>query len=259
MRIVALAVLAIMTFVPKAHGQAVYAGRSNGNGSGSMWAEAGTISPVEGNNVIFATGVNQGFDYRNVGPFIFTPYIADQSSTDTHGYDWNNTISASIGLKTSVRLAHGVVSLNTGYGVEYRVKSGMFAAGPSVFVEDWFGWQIPAKYKRYPGSTWTTLGYTSPIERGNLILYGHFQQGVVVARLGKAKRSVVVFGEGTLVRDTQRHDWENLLRAGIGAQITVGRGFSFGTSYSDEHRNISSLHAGGVSVFMKFDTQWGKE
>jgi hypothetical protein len=259
MRIVALALLAIMMFVPKAHGQAIYAGRTNGNGTGSMWSEIGTISPVEAGNIIFATGASQGFDYRNIGPFIFTPYVSAGSSLDSYGYDWNNTIAVTGGMKTSVRLSHGVLSANAAYGIEDRFKSGTLAAGPQFYLEDWFGWQLPAKYNRYPGSTWTTLGYTSPIEHGNLIVYGHIQQGVVVARLGKAKRSIVVFGEGTLVRDTQHRDWENLLRVGPGVQITVGHGFSIGTSYLDEHRSISGIHTGGVSVFVKLDTQWGKE
>jgi hypothetical protein len=255
-----LAALALaMGLTPNVFAQALYQGETKGNLTGSIWSEVGTISPIEKGNVIFATGVNEGFDFRDVGRFIFTPYVAAQSSFDSYGHDWNNTVAFSAGLKTSVRLSHGVISLNTGYGIEDRFKSHMFASGPSIFIEDWFGWQIPAKYKRYPGSTWTTFGYTSPVERGNIILYGHLQQGVVVARVSKSKMPIVLFGEGTLVRDIQHHDWNNLIRDGIGIQITIGHGVSIGTNYSDEHRTFSHIHAGGASMFVKFDTQWGKE
>jgi len=261
-KIALVLIVLAMAFAPKAHSQAAptFAGQTNGNLTGSIWSEIGTISPVEKGNVIFATGVTEGFDFANKGIFIFTPFAAAQSSLDSYGYDWDNTIAASLGLKTSIRLSHGVLSASAGYGVEDRWKSGMFASSPEVYLEDWFGWQIPAKYKRFPGSTWTTFGMTSPIEKYNLILYGHLQQGVTVARLGKvAQRPIVIFGEGTLVKDTQRHDWDNLIRAGVGAEITVGHGISIGANFTDEHRNISGLHADGLGLFIKFDSQWGKE
>jgi hypothetical protein len=250
------AILSVIT-ISNVFGQARPAGEIAGVTTGSMWSEAGTVSPLEKGNVIFETGAQQKVDVFDFTLFSLTPYVAGGATFDTKGYDWNNQFVGSVGVQLNAVLPHGVVSVGTAYGYQDRFKSHLTAGAPEYFVQDWFGWQLPAGEKRYPGSTWATYGATAPIEGSNRVLYGFVQQGVVAGHFfGHADFPVVLFGEMTFARDTKRFDWNNFVRPGAGLKIVMPHGLEVGASFIHEERHISNTQANGVALFLKVDTDW---
>jgi hypothetical protein len=214
----------------------------------------GTISPLETNDVIYTTGASQGFNLVERGHISMTPYVAGGATFDTAGHEWNNEFIGSVGVRLNVAVPHGVVSIGAAYAYENRFRSHMTTTAPVFFLQDWFGWQLPVKDKRFPGSTWTTYGTISPIEPDNTVLYGFVQQGVVAGRLGHY--SVVPFGEATFARDTQHLDWDNFIRPAVGLKLVMPHGVELGSSFIHETRRISNEQANGLTIFLKLDADW---
>jgi hypothetical protein len=272
-RIAIKATLSLAAFVfssLSAFGQAIPPGHIKGPAEGSMWVEVGTISPLEKGNVISSSGIHQGYDLYEKKSFSFTAFIAGGATFDTSHYVWNNQVSGSLGIQANAIVPHGVISVGGAYSVENRFLEHETYASPGYFVQDWFGWQMSSNdpqckrctgitytEHRFPGSTWTSYGYTQPIERHNKILYGFVQQGVVVGHFFKHPQyPIISFAELTAGHSSQPFDWDNFYRPGIGVQIHMPRGLQIGTSFLYEERPISQTQAVGFSVFLKFASDW---
>lgn len=252
-RLLLAAVVSIIG-APPLFGQALPAGSIAGVASGSMWSVVGNITPLEKGNVIYATGASQGFNVLEHGPFSITPYVAAGATLDTAGHEWNNQIIGSLGIRLNATVPHGVVSVGTAYTYDVRLRSHMTAKAPGFFVQDWFGWQLPAKYKRYPGSTWAAYGTSSPIEGNNKLLYAFVQQGLVTCKCNGYP--LVPFLEVTTARDSQHLDWNNFIRPAAGAKIVMPHGVELGSSFIHEMRRISNTQANGFAMFLKMDADW---
>lgn len=125
------AALALLAFaVPAAAQDGVYY-------PGSLYTTNGTLSPVEKNNVISLTHVEQGVAYRGVEGFGgFT------GQYDSKGFSWNRRTIASAGIRFTQNVSGGAVRVAAGYARETRfVGVNTTASGPFVSVDAWFGWK----------------------------------------------------------------------------------------------------------------------
>ena len=93
------AVAALSALSLNLHSQATPAGQIVGTSEGNIWAEVGTITPIEKNNVIFSTGVHQGYDLYDFKFLSLTPFVSGGATLDTRGYVWNNQLIASAGAQ----------------------------------------------------------------------------------------------------------------------------------------------------------------
>jgi hypothetical protein len=188
-----------------------------------------------------------------------TPYVSAEFVLDTSGYNWDNKVSPSLGLKINKHLGAGVISAAIGYMYENRFRNagGFKPAGGRIdFLSDWFGWnEVTEKANRFPGSTWGIIGHFS--EAGDLIERSHVQQGYVLKRFGSM--AVVPFAEATVGHDSKRFDWENVATVGTGVKLGMPRGMTYteiGAGYLRETRLISDRTAPGLTVFVNISSGW---
>jgi hypothetical protein len=226
---------------------------------GQMWTTVGNFSPVEHNNGYVQSYVEQDAAVlaSQSGSLSLTPYVSLGLVADTKGYDWNNQVEPQVGLKVNKFFANGVVSVGTAYKYEDRFSS-LQSSGLVLYVQDWFGWQsVTDKANRFPGSSWASLGNTSPVERGNWIAQAYVSQGVVARRFGRA--AFVPYLEGVFSHDSKGFDWDNKALCGSGVKLayTHGQAYTeFGIGYLHESRFYSGQSAGTLSVFMNFWYGW---
>jgi hypothetical protein len=230
---------------------------------GQMWSANGNISPVEKDNVLSMSYVEQELTVYSAwhDSVTLTPYGSFGMSFDTKGYPWNNKLQPSGGLKLSKFFRNGVISVGTAYSYEDRFSSDNHfkASGRTDYIQDWFGWNaVSERSNRFPGSSWVIAGHYSPVEHGNFIEDGYITQGVVAKRVGRA--TLIPYGEFSLVHDSKGFDWENKAIPGFGAKLGVPSGegtyAEVGVGYLHENRFNSGLSAGGIKIFMNVNYTW---
>ncbi len=226
---------------------------------GQAWMSLGNVSPMEHNNVYSQSYFEQGATVfaTNSGGITVTPYASVGLIFDTKGYNWNNSIQPTAGMKLNKFFRNGIVSFGSAYAYQDRFES-LRSSALIFYAQDWFGWQ-PAteKASRFPGSSWAIVGNVSPVEHGNLIAQGFVSQGVVAKRFKAA--TLVPFGQTTLSRDTNGFDWDNKAIYGGGLKTVVPHGEMYtelGVAYLNEHRFDPDRSAGQVAIFMNFSFGW---
>lgn len=226
---------------------------------GQMWMANGTFSPVEKNNVISQWDFQQSAvmysGWHN--SVVVSPFVEFNGIIDSQGYTYDNQLQPSIGIKVSRLFPIGIVSAGTAYAYQDRFSSET-ASGRTDFLTDWFGWQSIANPKnRFPGSSWASIGHTSPVEHGDLIEQGYATQGYVLHRLKRG--AIISYGEVTLGHDSQGYDWENRYIAGGGAKVALLTGdvyTDFGVGMMHESRFDSGISANGIKVFVNISYAW---
>jgi hypothetical protein len=108
---------------------------------GSSWAVVGNISPAEKRNLIGLVSLTQGVTLVDGGKWQVVPFFKAQSGFDTRGYDWNNKVLSSGGVKVMIPRSGGVLEMGVQYTDEHR--QGLHASGLSAFVTLWTGWSKP--------------------------------------------------------------------------------------------------------------------
>ena len=239
---------------------AVEGGVINAQGlPGQTWTAVGNLSPIEGGNVYTQSYIEQGAALLTSpsGHLTVTPYASLGLVLDTKGYKWNNKIEPRAGMKINCLFREGIISLGTAYSYENRFRS-IESSGLILYAQDWFGWQsVASKNSRFPGSTWASIGNTSPVERGDVIAQAYVTQGVIAKRVHKF--TVVPFAESTFSRDSKGFDWDNKAIYGGGVKTTVLRGDVYteiGAAYREELRFHSGLRAADLTAFTNFSFGW---
>jgi hypothetical protein len=235
---------------------------------GQFWNDTGNVSPTEHNDVISASYLEQGITIFRLGDnaakqFTITPYVAVGVTADTQGFDWNNRVVGSGGLRLNKYLSgkgiSGIVSLGGAYSYEDRWIGNEKKGGLTGEVTYWFGWQGLGDTKnRFPGSTWGAVGYLTPVESHNVIYMQYFKQGVVLHRFN-AKNAIVPFGEITTSVDTKHYDWENKYMPGAGVEYVHLHGNTqteLGAEYLYEHRWETGLSGAQATIFLKYWFGW---
>lgn len=226
---------------------------------GQFWTDLGNLSPVEHNNLTSASYVEQGVTIFRTTNNTITPYASFGITADQKGYDWNNRLVGTAGIKYNRYLKKGIVSFGGAYAYEDRFLSGQKKGGFAGQVTYWFGWQgVGNQASRFPGSTWGAAGWLSPVEYHNFIYMQYIKQGVVAKRFG-TKNAIVPYVDLTTNVDTSRFDWENRAITGTGVEFTHLHGNSLleiGAGYVHEYRFISNESAGGLALFAKFWFGW---
>jgi hypothetical protein len=260
-----LALLALVCAIPQAQGQAAPPHAEQGSifdavgFPGQMWMANGTYSPVEKNNIIsqwdFQQSVTVYSGWHNsvtVGPYIEVNGVIDSS-----GFTYDNQLQPSVGIKVSKLFPIGVISAGTAFAYQDRFSSAT-ASGRTDFISDWFGWQSVANPKsRFPGSSWASIGHTSPVEHGDLIGQAYATQGYILRRFKRG--AIISYSEITLGHDSQGFDWENRYIAGGGVKTSVLIGelyTEFGAGLMHESRFNSGLTDNGLKVFMNTSYAW---
>jgi hypothetical protein len=230
---------------------------------GEISSTSGNLSSYEKGNVVADTYVEQKaviFSSRN-DTLTVTPYVSADFVLDTSGYNWNNKISPSLGLKVNKHLHAGVISAGIGYMYENRFRDAegfQPSGGRTDFLTDWFGWNdVTERTNRFPGSTWAIIGHFSPIEAGNLMERAHVQQGYVFKRYGSM--AVIPFAEATAGHDSKGFDWENIATVGTGVKVGILSGKIYteiGAGYLQETRLISDRTSQGLKVFVNMSYAW---
>lgn len=230
---------------------------------GEIASTSGHLSSYEKGNIVSDTYVEQKaviFSAWNE-TLTVTPYVAGDFVMDTSGYNWNNRISPSLGLKINRHVRAGVISAGIGYMYENRFRNAEGfkpSGGRTDFLTAWFGWNdVTEKTNRFPGSTWGIIGHFSPAEAGNLIERSHLQQGYVLKRFGAL--AVIPFGELTVGHDSKRFDWENMAVAGTGVKVGMPTGKVYteiGAGYLRERRLISHQTTQGLQFFIDISYGW---
>jgi hypothetical protein len=260
-----VATLLLLCLVPHAQGQGGPPHAEQGSIldavglPGQMWTANGTYSPVEKNNVISQWDFQQSAvvysGWHN--SVTVSPYVELDGVFDSQGFTYDNQIQPSTGIKVNKLFPFGIISAGTAYSYQDRFSSAT-AGGRTGFISDWFGWQSIANPKnRFPGSSWASIGHTSPVERGDLIEQGYATQGFVLHRLKRG--ALISYSEITLGHDSQGYDWENRYVAGGGlkAGILIGDIYTdFGAGYMHESRFNSGISANGLKVFFNTFYSW---
>ncbi|MBV9181969.1 MAG: hypothetical protein JO356_11720 [Acidobacteria bacterium] len=230
---------------------------------GEIASTSGNLSSYEKGNVVADTYVEQKAVISSAWneTLTITPYVSAEFVLDTSGYNWNNKVSPSFGLKINKHLPAGIISAGVGYMYENRFRNAegfQPASGRTDFLTDWFGWNNMAeKANRFPGSTWGIIGHFSPVEKGNLIERSYLQQGYVLHRFGAI--AVVPFAEATVGHDSKRYDWENIAIVGTGVKAGLPAGKMYteiGAGYLRETRLISDRTSQGLKVFVNIWSGW---
>jgi hypothetical protein len=260
-----LAVLALVCATPQAQGQAIPPHAQQGSIldavglPGQMWMANGTYSPVEKNNVISQWDIQQSAVVYSGWNNSLTvgPYIEFGGVVDSADFTYDNQIQPSIGIKVNKLFRFGIISAGTAYAYQDRFGSAT-ASGRTDFISDWFGWHSIANPKnRFPGSSWASIGHTSPVEHGDLIEQGYATQGYVLRRFKRG--AIISYAEITLGHDSQGYDWENRYISGAGIKVAVPVGemyTDFGAGIMHESRFNSGLTANGLKVFMNTSYAW---
>ena len=226
---------------------------------GQTWTTMGNLSPIEHNNGYLQTYVEQTATVlaADSDSITLTPYFSLGVLLDTKGYPWNNKIQPRVGIRLNKSFHNGVVSVGIAYSYENRFN-GMTSSGPTLYVQDWFGWQSAFhKASRFPGSSWVAVGNLSPVERGNIIGQGYLSQGIVAKRLPGFL--LVPYGESTVYRDSHGFDWDNKATYGGGIKAIIPHSELYteiGAAYLRENRFNSGNSASGLTVFMNCSFQW---
>jgi hypothetical protein len=226
---------------------------------GQMWSANGTYSPVEKNNVISQWDFQQTAvvysGWHN--SLTVTPYVEFEGLIDSEGFTYDNQIQPNAGIKVNKLFRFGIISAGTAYSYEDRFSDSI-ASGRTDFISDWFGWQAIANPKnRFPGSSWASIGHTSPVEHGDLIEQGYATQGYVIHRFSRG--AIIPYGEITLGHDSQGYDWENRYIGGGGLKVGVLVGQIYtelGAGWMHESRFNSGLSADGLKVFLNTSYSW---
>jgi hypothetical protein len=258
------ALLALVCAIPQAQGQAPPHAEQGSifdavGFPGQMWVANGTYSPVEKNNVVsqwdFQQTVSVYSGWHN--SITVGPYIELNGVIDSAGFTWDNQLQPSIGIKVSKLFPIGIISVGTAYAYQDRFDS-TSASGRTDFISDWFGWQSIANPKsHFPGSSWASIGHTSPVEHGDLIEQAYATQGYILRRFKRG--GIIPYGEITVGHDNQGYDWENRYIAGGGvkASVLIGNIYTeFGAGWMHESRFNSGLSADGLKVFMNTSYAW---
>ncbi len=257
--------LVMLCLIPHAQGQAIPPHAEQGSifdaigFPGQMWMANGTYSPVEKNNVISQWDFQQTAVIYSGWHNSLTvgPYIEFGGVIDSAGYTYDNQIQPSGGIKVSKLFRSGIISAGTAYAYQDRFSSAT-ASGRTDFISDWFGWQsIANPHSRFPGSSWASIGHTSPVEHGNLIEQGYATQGYVLHRFRRG--AVISYGEITLGHDSQGYDWENRYISGGGVKVGMLWGeiyTDFGAGVIHESRFNSTISATGLKVFLNTSYTW---
>lgn len=259
------ALLALLCVIPQLQGQAIPPHAEQGSifdaigFPGQMWMANGTYSPVEKNNVISQWDFQQTAVVYTAWHNSITvgPFVEVNGTLDSDGFTYDNQLEPSVGIKVNKLFRVGVISAGTGYAYQDRFSSAS-ASGRTDFISDWFGWQSIANPKsRFPGSSWATIGHTSPVEHGNLIEQAYATQGYVLRRFKRG--AVISYSEITLGHDSHGYDWENRYIAGGGIKtgILVGQMYTeFGAGLIHESRFNSGISANGLKVFLNTSYNW---
>jgi hypothetical protein len=227
--------------------------------SGQTWITMGNLSPIEHNNGYVQSYVEQSAtvwatDSESIS---VTPYFSLGTVLDTKGYPWNNKVEPRAGIKINRFFRNGVVSAGVAYSYENRFN-GMTSSGPTLYVQDWFGWQSAfQRASRFPGSSWVAVGNLSPVERGNIMGQGYLSQGFVAKRFSGFL--LVPYGESTVYRDSHGFDWDNKATYGGGMKAIIPHSELYteiGAAYLRENRFNSGNSASGLTVFMNCSFQW---
>ena len=261
----AVVLLGLLCLIPRAQGQQSPPHAEQGTLldavglPGQMWSANGTYSPVEKNNVISQWDFQQSAvvysGWHN--SVTVTPYVEFNALIDSEGYTYDNQIQPSAGIRINKLFRIGMISVGTAYSYGDRFGTST-ASGRTDFISDWFGWQAIANpTNRFPGSSWTSIGHTSPVEHGDLIEQGYATQGFVLHRFRRA--AIIPYGEITLGHDSQGYDWENKYIGGGGFKVgaSIGEIYTeFGAGLMHESRFNSGLSANGLKIFMNTSYEW---
>ena len=230
---------------------------------GEIASTTGNLSSYEKGNIVADTYVEQKaviFSAWN-DTLTVTPYVSADFVLDTAGYNWNNKVSPSVGVKVNKHVRAGVISAGIGYMYENRFRNAdgfKPSGGQTDFLSGWFGWKdVSEKGNRFPGSTWGIIGHFSPVEAGNLMERGHVQQGYVLLRFGDM--AVVPFTEATIGHDSKRFDWENIAIVGTGVKVGIPTSRIYteiGAGYLQEARLISDRTSRGIKFFVNISGGW---
>jgi LysM repeat protein len=231
---------------------------------GNAWSTGGNLSPVEKDNLLNYSHLEQGFTLWRNGKNAIVPYVSVDTAADSEGYDWNNKAVVRAGAKYVRSFRLGIVSLGGGYAYEKRFRSDFERGEPYGFGSYWFGWDLPTKepasrklFSSFPGSTWGIGGNLSPAEKGNVQAQLYAQQGVTLTKLKGI--SLIPYVEDTLNVDTKKLVWNNrnILGAGLKLARPIGSGIlELGAVYKDENRWITNQRAHGVTGYVNFWYGW---
>lgn len=113
-----------------------------------------------------------------------------------------------------------------------------------------------------PGFTWGEIRFPAsaqPEDRNNAILEGAVEQGIDFQRLSE-KTHLNLFGKLDYTLDTQRFDYNNKLRLGMGVKL-VRRLFSssslaIGAKYEVDQRFVMDRTLGGHQLFVNWYGSW---
>jgi len=260
-----VALLVSLCLIPHAQGQAIPPHAEQGSildgvgFPGQMWMANGTYSPVEKNNLISQWDIQQTVVVYSGWNNSLTvgPYFEFGGVIDSQGFTYDNQLQPSAGIKVSKLFRIGIISAGTAYAYQDRFGDGS-ASGRTDFISDWFGWHSIANPKsRFPGSSWASIGHTSPVEHGDLIEQGYATQGYVLRRFKRG--AVISYAEITLGHDSQGYDWENRYISGGGIKVAVPVGeiyTDFGVGMMHESRFNSGISANGLKVFLNTSYTW---
>jgi len=104
---------------------------------GSVWSTNGTVSPVEKNNFISMTHVEQGI--KNSGAELFGQATFQ---TDSQGLDWNRRIIQGVGARYTEAIKGGLVRVGLSYLSEKRFVYPNRISGFAFTIDMWAGWDI---------------------------------------------------------------------------------------------------------------------
>ena len=231
---------------------------------GEFASTSGNLSSYEKGNIVSDMYAEQRamiFAARN-NSLTVTPYVAADFVLDTAGYNWNNKIQPSFGIKVNQHVRAGVLTAGMAYAYENRFRNTdgfKPASGRTDFITGWFGWNdVADKQNRFPGSTWAIAGHYSPVEAGNLMERGHIQQGFVAKRF--ARNTLIPYAEATLAHDSKRFDWENIAVIGSCMKVGIPTGGNvyteIGAGYMRETHLISDRTSSGIKIFMNVSYSW---
>jgi hypothetical protein len=209
---------------------------------------------------------DQGVIVLQKGPFQVEPYVAINTTKDTKGLPWDNKFEAEAGVKTNLNFRHGVIT--TGAAYAYEKRSGGSKSNPIVFNTGWFGWKQPLEEtprRKFtltaPGSTWWSLGNTSPFDgKKDIIGVAHIEQGVTVLKTKHV--ALVPKGAFNIGYDTLNHPWNNRATLGGGLQVlfpmkTSAISFTAGYECTDQLRGTpTSPNACGPAAHIDLWTGW---
>ena len=107
---------------------------------GSISAISGIITPLEPDNWITSTMVDQGVTVYRRHRSTIIPFTRFAASVDTERYSWNNRTSIEGGAKLRQDVRGGIIDVGVSHRLQYDRVTRQFRNAPVVFVEMWIGW-----------------------------------------------------------------------------------------------------------------------